>query len=359
VARRSSHPSWVRRARNLALAGGVASAVAGVTAAAVLAQGRKQRRERIEASNPSGPAGSRLPEGRSLVVTTADGAHLAVTVAGPDDGPTVVLAHCWTGMRAIWATVARRLVLGGHRVVLYDQRGHGQSTNSDAALSIAMLGDDLRAVLEAVDARDAVLVGHSMGGMTIQSYAVEHPGDFAARARAVVLVATAARTLGRVVPLAAVERILGEGRAEWTRRGAVGRRVARGALGRQARRAHVDLTLEGLASTTGAARSGFLVAMAAMDLREAGATIGAVPTTILVGTRDVLTPPRVARQLAAGIPGARLQVIGGAGHMLPLEEPDRILDAIRATTHQPATHRPTPRRADVAAEAAAEAAADP
>jgi pimeloyl-ACP methyl ester carboxylesterase len=270
------------------------------------------------------------------VVTTADGAHLAVTVAGPDDGPTVVLAHCWTGMRAIWATVARRLVLGGHRVVLYDQRGHGQSTTGDLPPAIPMLGDDLRAVLEAIDARDAVLVGHSMGGMTVQSYAVEHPEDFAARARAVVLVATAARTLGRALPVAAVERLMGEGRAEWTRRGAVGRRMARGALGQQARRAHVDLTLEGLASTTGVARAGFLVAMAAMDLRPAGATIGTVPTTILVGTRDTLTPPRVARQLADGIPGARLQVISGAGHMLPLEEPDRILDAIRATTHQPA-----------------------
>lgn len=343
--RRASRPTWWRRARKVAVASGVASAVAGVTAAALIAKGRRRRRERIESSNPSGPAGSQLPEGRSLVVTTADGAHLAVTVAGPDDGPTVVLAHCWTGMRAIWATVARRLVLGGHRVVLYDQRGHGQSTGGDLPPSIPMLGDDLRAVLEAVDATDAVLVGHSMGGMTIQSYAAEHPDDFATRARAVVLVATAARTIGRALPVAAVERILGEGRAEWTRRGAIGRRVARGALGQQARRTHVDLTLQGLASTTGAARAGFLVAMAAMDLRAAGAAIGAVPTTILVGTRDTLTPPRVARQLAAGIPGSRLEVISGAGHMLPLEEPDRILDAIRATTHQPA-----PRASEVTAE---------
>lgn len=341
MAQRSARQTWWRRARNVAVAGGVASAVAGVTTAAVIANGRRRRRDRIESSNPSGPDGSRLPEGRSLVVTTADGAHLAVLVAGPDDGPTVVLAHCWTGMRAIWATVARRLVLGGHRVVLYDQRGHGQSTGGDLPPAIPLLGDDLRAVLEAVDARDAVLVGHSMGGMTIQSYAVEHPDGFAARARAVVLVATAARTLGRALPVAAVERILGEGRAEWTRRGAVGRRVARGALGQQARRAHVDLTLEGLASTTGVARAGFLVAMAAMDLRGAGATLGTVPTTILVGTRDALTPPRAARQLAAGIPGARLQVISGAGHMLPLEEPDRILDAIRATTHQPAPQEST------------------
>ena len=122
--------------------------------------------------------------------------------------------------------------------------------------------------------------------------------------------------------------------------------MARGALGSQARRAHVDHTLDGLASTTGVARAGFLVAMAAMDLRSAGPIVGSVPTTVFVGTRDTLTPPRLARQLAAGIPGAELHVISGAGHMLPLEEPDRIIDAIRATTHQPA-----PRDAEAIADA--------
>ncbi len=304
----------------------------GVSGVLAVERQRRRRRQRIESSDPSGPAGARLPDGRSLLVTTSDGAHLAATVAGPDDGPTVVLAHCWTGSRAVWATVARRLVLGGHRVVLYDQRGHGQSTNGDLPPSIPGLGHDLRAVLEAADARDAVLVGHSMGGMAVQSYALEHPDDFAERVQAVVLVATAARVLGRVVPARAIERLMGEGRSEWTRRGAVGRRMARGALGQHAQRAHVDLTLEGLAGTSGVARAGFLAAMAAMDLRTAGEIVGTVPTTILVGSRDTLTPPRIVRLLHAGIPGSELHVLRGAGHMLPLEQPDRILDAIRATS---------------------------
>ena len=247
----------------------------------------------------------------------------------------MVLSHCWTGLRTFWAAVAEQLVDDGHRVVVYDQRGHGESTLGDTELSIASLGHDLHAVLEAIDAHDVVLVGHSMGGMTIQSYAAEHPHDFARRVQGVVLVATAARTVGRAVPAAIVERFLGEGRAEWTRRGAVGRRMVRGAIGQRPQRGHIDLTLEGFAAAAGEARAGFLVAMAAMDLRAAGEVIGTVPTKILVGSRDGLTPPRLARQMADGIRSAELEVIPGAGHMLPLEAPDRIAAAVRSVAGRP------------------------
>jgi non-heme chloroperoxidase len=316
-----------RRNRNLAIAAGALTV--GALAAAAAAR-RRRLHQLVEEAWPE------LPEGQPLVVPSTDGAHLAVTVAGPEDGPTVVLAHCWMGLRTFWASVARDLVDDGHRVVVYDQRGHGGSTLGDTELSIAGLADDLHAVLDAVRAHDAVLVGHSMGGMTIQSYAAESPEDFAARVRGVVLVATAARTLGRAVPLALVERVLGDGRAEWTRRGAAGRRMVRGALGERASRSHVDLTLEGVASAAGQARAGFLVAMAAMDLRPSGRVIGKVPTRVLVGSRDTLTPLRSARQLVDGIPGAELEVIPGAGHMLPLEAPDRIVAAVRAVAGRPA-----------------------
>jgi pimeloyl-ACP methyl ester carboxylesterase len=307
----------------LGLAAG-AVAVAGLTAAAIAA-----RRRQVKAGAGATPW-PELPEGRPLIVATTGGAHLAASVAGPVDGPTVVLAHCWTGLRSFWAAVAEALVRDGHQVVLYDQRGHGDSTLGDGAPAIEDLGHDLRAVLEAVDGRDAILVGHSMGGMSIQSYAAEHADDFSHRVRGVVLVATAARTLGRAVPARVVERLLGEGRADWTRRGAVGRRMVRGAIGQRPQRAHVDLTLEGFAAASGAVRAGFLLAMAAMDLRAAGATIATVPTRILVGSRDTLTPPRAARQLAEAIPSAEVEVIPGAGHMLPLEAPERIVEAVRA-----------------------------
>jgi pimeloyl-ACP methyl ester carboxylesterase len=285
--------------------------------------------DRQDAGDPWDPDAPRYPAGEERRVTTDDGVELAVTTAGAADGPTVVLSHCWTGSRAIWGPVAERLCAAGCRVVLYDQRGHGQSTHGDEPPTIAMLGHDLRAVLDALDVHDAVLVGHSMGGMSVQSYAAEHPVDFKERVRAVVLVATAAQTVGRALPAAAIDRLLGDRYPAWAGRGALGRALVRGSIGQTPQRAHVELTLDGWARTTGYARAGFLTAMASMDLRTSLRDAG-VPATILVGTRDRLTPVALARRLASGIPDSELVVLPGAGHMLPLERPDDVVEAIEA-----------------------------
>ncbi|HEY9558843.1 MAG TPA: alpha/beta fold hydrolase, partial [Acidimicrobiales bacterium] len=77
-----------------------------------------------------------------------------------------------------------------------------------------------------------------------------------------------------------------------------------------------------------------LLAMAEMDLR-AGLAGAAIPATILVGTRDLLTPVRSARSLQQAWPRAGLRILPGAGHMLPLERPDDIVEAVlRATATQ-------------------------
>ena len=114
---------------------------------------------------------------------------------GPD-APVVVLPHCWGCSHEIWLPVARRLREQGFRVVLYDQRGHGASTRGTAPLTIETLAHDLTAVLDATDVHDAVLAGHSMGGMTIMSLATHRPDVLKERAKATVLVATAATSLG-------------------------------------------------------------------------------------------------------------------------------------------------------------------
>ena len=129
---------------------------------------------------------------------TPDGAQLAVWDLEGDgpDAPVVVLPHCWGCSHEIWLPVARRLREQGYRVVLYDQRGHGASTRGTAPLAIDTLAHDLAAVLEATDVRDVVLAGHSMGGMTIMSLATYRPEVCKERAKATVLVATAATSLG-------------------------------------------------------------------------------------------------------------------------------------------------------------------
>jgi pimeloyl-ACP methyl ester carboxylesterase len=261
-------------------------------------------------------------------VTTDDGAELDLLVAGPADAPTVVLAHCWTGTKEVWAPVARRLVAAGHRVVLYDQRGHGRSTMGRDAITTDRLGHDLLAVLDEVGGQDLVLAGHSMGGMTVQAFASLHPAELRARVRGIALVATSAKSSPRPLPGALAQRLLGD--AAGARLARPGREVlSRGAVGREAHRAHVEATHAAFAGTSGAARAGFLVAMSRMDYRAALATIG-VPTTVLVGTHDRLTPPARAKVLARGIPGAQLIVLPGMGHMLPMEAPEPVADAIAA-----------------------------
>ena len=131
-----------------------------------------------------------------MTVPTSDGGLLAVWVMGPDDGPAVVCAHGWTGERRIWAASARRLVAAGRRVVVYDQRGHGASIAGSDSLTIAAIGADVASVLEHLDLRDAVVAGHSMGGMAVQSFAIEHKDVLAERVRALALVSTAGAEMG-------------------------------------------------------------------------------------------------------------------------------------------------------------------
>jgi non-heme chloroperoxidase len=309
--------------------------------AAWLARLVLRSRRRLHANDPCGPAGTTLPVGRYTSVTTDDGAVLDVTVAGPREGPTAVLVHCWTGSKRVWAAVARQLMHAGYRVVLYDQRGHGASTAGAGIDSIDRLGRDLLAVLDELDIRDAVLVGHSMGGMAVQAFAVNHPDARRARVRGVVLVATAAHVLGRPVPAELVDRVIGDGRLEWTRRGRLGSISARAAVGRHAYPAHIALTADGMRNTDGAARVACLRAMTAMDLRDG---LGAIdePVTVLVGTWDRLTSLRRARVIASRLPNAELRVLRGIGHMVPLESPDSVVEAVVEMTAAPRSREGVP-----------------
>jgi non-heme chloroperoxidase len=260
-------------------------------------------------------------------VPTPDAGLLAVWDAGT--GPAVVLPHCWGCSHEIWLPVARRLVESGHRVVLYDQRGHGASTRGTAPLSIEMLADDLAVVLRSCDVTDAVLAGHSMGGMTIMSLATYHPDVLAARARALVLVSTAAADMGSG-PAAAEwfsAALISSSAVSLALHSAAGHRFVRGVFGSDPVRSHIDLTRTLFADTAPQVRSGFMVAMGAMNLLEGIATID-IPTTVMVGSRDRLTAPARAAQMVAASPGARLVTLPGRGHMLPLEDPEAVMTEI-------------------------------
>ncbi len=311
-------PRW----RTLVLSAAVAGALGALSA-------RRTNRRWAAATDPTGGDPLGLPAGERLTVTTADGAELAVLVAGPDHGPTVVLSHCWTGDSRIWGPVARRLVARGMRVVLYDQRGHGASSVGSDGLTIEALGSDLRAVLETLDLDDVVVAGHSMGGMAVQAFAINHPAARRQRVAGIVLVATAAGglrmggasdRLGQaVVSNERVARLMSDPR--------LGPRIVRSGVGRRPARSHLDATLETFLATPPEVRAGFLRSILVMDWHDRLPEID-VPALVLVGTWDRLTMPRLGRRLAAGLPDAELVVIPGAGHMLPFEEPDLVAELI-------------------------------
>jgi pimeloyl-ACP methyl ester carboxylesterase len=322
-----------RRHRRPALVALGAAAVGGAVAVGAVAY-RRTTRPDTDNAGPSEGLDERSEIGWGqltppdpITIPTPDGARLAVWDMG--SGPTVVLPHCWGCTHAIWIPVARRLVESGHRVVLYDQRGHGASTRGTAPLDLVTLAHDLTAVLEDREVTDAVLAGHSMGGMTIMALTAHRPEVLARRCSAIVLVATAAAdtSLGspRVDRLAV--RLIGSPYVSKTLQSTNGHRFVRGAFGTEPVGSHMDLTRTLFADCDPSVRAGFLSSMSVMDLLDGIATI-AVPTTVVIGSRDRLTPPARSQTLIDTIPGARRVTLPERGHMLPLEDPDAVADEI-------------------------------
>ena len=327
----SAQPAFIRDRRvSKKNAGLLVAAGFGAAAALGVAAGRRWK----AAEDPSAGSVLDLADSKAFKVERPDGAVLDGVVVGSPADPTVVLSHCWTGSRATWEPVAARLVAAGRQVVLYDQRGHGASTLGPDAPTVEMLGEDLAAVLEAVDARDAAVAGHSMGGMSVMALAVARPDVIDERVRALVLAGTAGFGVAGG-PLSSPARLVfGDRRVERLMASPLGPALCRGAVGRHPRQAHLVATRDAYLSLTGDVRRNFLIALQAMDFRAGLASV-AVPTTVVVGSRDLLTPPRLGRALARTIPGARLVELPGAGHMLPYEEPDRLAEIIlSASTNQ-------------------------
>lgn len=268
----------------------------------------------------------------AYTVSTTDGTLLRVEEHGPRTGPTVVLAHGWTLTRRSWLPVIEHLVARGLRVVSYDQRGHGDSGRLTGAVSIRALGDDLATVLDVVSPQGPVVLGgHSMGGMTVMAYAGRHPESFAQRVAGVVLVATSAGDLHagllRTVEARAMSVLA---RMPHLPLGPIvtARGQRRLLFGVRADDQHVRLTRDQVAATLMPTVGRFFDALGKHDEEAALAQFAEVPTAILVGDCDRLTPVRHARRLAELVPHAQLRVLPDCGHMLAYEATDEVVDAV-------------------------------
>ncbi len=262
-------------------------------------------------------------------VESSDGARLRVIEAG--DGPTVVLAHGYTATAHHWAPVASRLLAGGVRVVVFDQRGHGRSSSGSGRFGTAHLAADLAAVL-AVSAPDgAVLAGHSMGGIGIQALLAERE-PVIDRVHGLVLVATLARPVS--VPLGRLMRRLGGTTlARRVMAHAVhGRVLARGGVGSEPALTVLDVVRHGWVSCPDSTRAGVMRDLRDYDFSEMLEAL-ATPTTVICGDLDQVTPLAESRRIAGLVPNARLEIVRGGGHALPWEAADLVADVIAAHAH--------------------------
>ncbi|MFJ8084890.1 alpha/beta fold hydrolase [Streptomyces sp. NPDC096205] len=266
---------------------------------------------------------------------------------------TVVFSHGYCLSQDSWH-FQRAALRGVVRTVHWDQRSHGRSgrgvaqVQGEAPLSIDQLGRDLKAVIDAaVPDGPIVLVGHSMGGMTMMALAAQYPELIRERVVAVALVGTSSGRLGEVnfgLPVAGVNAV---------------RRVLPGvlkALGQRAelvekgRRATADLFAGIIKRYSFASRdvdpavarfaermiegtpidvvAEFYPAFTDHDKTDALAHFRELPVLVLAGVQDLVTPSEHSEAIADLLPDAELVLVPDAGHLVMLEHPEVVTDRL-------------------------------
>lgn len=358
------------RGRGAAAVRKAAVASGATVAAAALGYAGARHLIRRARTRPDPERGERLAErpGVERRVVSFDGTELAVNVAGPEDGPALVMLHGFSGDSTLWHFQWKRFSRD-HRCILFDHRGHGRSGPAAGDdYSLEALAKDLRAVLDAEAPRDpVVLLGHSMGGMAILSHAAQFPGDFGDRIRGVVLANTAASDLVRAIA-GNLGAHAGQLLTLWTRRlTSAPKRVY--ALRQRALAGRGDLAflatrltnfgpqappslVEYVASVGARAPvevwTDLLTSLIEMDMGDALEHVR-VPALLIVGDVDRLTPPSAALAIKRRLPDARLVVFRGAGHCTMLERHEQFNREVAAFLREVEGSRPRTRVSPTAA----------
>jgi len=259
-----------------------------------------------------------------MATQTIDGATIFFTDQGPgpSTGPALVLTHGFPLDLRMWDAQANELS-ERWRVVCPDLRGFGQS-KSESPFTIESLADDLHELLSAIKATPVVLGGLSMGGYVALAYAKKYSRDL----RGLVLVDTRA------------DADTPEGKANRDKMIALvcqsgNKPIADAMLPRllapdapRARPQVAKAVRSLMESCPPKTIEHALLAMRDRPDQTASLASISVPTLIIVGDTDAITPPAVAQAMHEKIPASQLAIIRGAGHMAPMEQPAQVNQAL-------------------------------
>ncbi len=289
-----------------------------------------------------------LDADRGCVVTTPDGVPLIVREVGPITAPlTVVFAHGFC--QRMGAFHFQRAALAQRwgpqvRMVFYDQRGHGQSGSASIkTYTVEQLGQDLQTILQVMVPRGPiVLVGHSMGGMTVLSHARQFPDNYGRRIVGAAIISSAAEgvhrsPLGEILHNPALEAVRFAARyaPKFVHRTRGATRSALRPIIKTASFGDANVS-ESLAAfnedmihdTEVATLVAFLHALEVHDESAALPVLARIPTVIACGDRDLLTPVKHSEEMAAALPDSLLVIVPGAAHLVQMERPEVINDAL-------------------------------
>jgi 3-oxoadipate enol-lactonase len=253
-----------------------------------------------------------------------DAIELHYEVHGPAGDPLpLVMGHSFLCRAEMWGPLVPRLA-ERRRVVDVDLRGHGRSGPARSPLALEDLAADVLRLLDHLDIERAVIVGLSIGGMTGMRLAARHPDRIAAQ----VLISTSARGETvvkrlRYAALAAAARAVGVG--------PLAPRISPIMFAPATLRERPELVREWEGYWKQSHVPSILAVLEALNARaDITAEISRVrcPTLVVHGARDAAIPLERAQSLARAIPGSELLVLPEAGHLLSLEAPDALFEAI-------------------------------
>ncbi len=327
---------------------GIGLAAAGAATAVGIAADQLSRRRKADLATLAPPGAYAHQADKELVVVTGDGIPLHVEIDEPAADtadpahPTVVFSHGYCLSLRSWVLQRRELTRAGYRVVLWDQRSHGRSERAEMSSSgIDQLGQDLYAVIrETVPEGPLVLVGHSMGGMTMMALADQFPEVVRERVVAAAFVATSAgggaltslgygEYVGKILSRLGPGLLARIGSRQHVFDGArrVGRDieeffVERYSFASPVPPAAVRFTADMIFQTPLTVMSDFLPTFDTHDKRHALDQFDGIEVLVLNGEEDLLTPPEHSVEIVRRVPGAEHVVVSDAGHIIMLEHPE-------------------------------------